>query len=264
MPLRGDTSCGLFLKSNANRHISAGASLPSGTGVYLGASAGGIKEVVPDKYKERYLEWKKEFLLTGTGRAQWEMYTRKEQFTLTIAVSCDNRKSAGAGKFKWDETGALVAATITLGCRIDEGYPKPVFYPVMSSLDPRGSSFAVSGNILAAAKIAHELGHVLQVASIDGALYRLQNQLTPAYNKIMLANGRNPNDPRLLELARQMGGTPLEIQEEREFWGEANALRYLRDRITDEREQRELFTRIIRNAELYSSDYVDRFDRIAQ
>jgi hypothetical protein len=264
IPLSGPVSPGLLPAPVVPRHRPAGASVSDGAEFYLGPSPGGIKEVISDKYKERYLEWKNEFLYTETGRAQWEMYVRKEHFTLTITVSCDDRKSAGAGKFKWDESGELVAATIMLGCRIDEGYPKPVFYPVMSSLDPRGSSFAVNKNILAAAKIAHEFGHVMQVAGMDGALYRLQNQLTPVYNKILLGNGRNTSDPRLLELARQMGGTPVKIQEEREFRGEANAMLYLRDRITDEREQRALFNRIMRNAELYASDYVDRFDRIAQ
>src|SRR5882724_5604017 len=35
---------------------------------------GGIKEEIPDKYKDRYLEWKSEFLSTDTGRNQWSAY----------------------------------------------------------------------------------------------------------------------------------------------------------------------------------------------
>lgn len=230
----------------------------------LGASTGGIREVIPERYRERYAEWKNDFLSTETGRAQWLTYDTKAHFTLTITVSCDNRKGAGTGNFKWADSGELVAATITLGCRADEGYPKPIFYPVMSSLDPRDSSFAVAKNVLAATKLAHEFGHVKQVLSVNGALYRLQNKLTPIYNKILLSNGRNTNDPRLLELARQMGGTPLKIQQEREFCGEENAMLYLRERITGGREQRELFSRITRNVELYASDYADKFDRLTQ
>ena len=41
----------------------------------------------------------------------------------------------------------------------------------------------------------------------------------PQYNKIFLSNGRNANDPRLIELAKQIGGTPVEIWEDREYWG---------------------------------------------
>jgi hypothetical protein len=226
-------------------------------------SGGGIKEVIPDKYKERYQAWKNEFLDAGTGRRQWDAFEQDTHFTLTINVSCDDRNGAGTGKYKWNDAGQLIAATITLGCRIEEGYPNPIYYPVMNSLSPRDPSLAVNKNILAAAKIAHEFGHIKQVLSADGALYRLQNQLMPVYNKILLSNGRNTLDPRLIDLAQQMGGTPVEIWEDREYWGEANAMLYLRDRITKESEQRVLFTRIIRTVEVYAKNYVERFDQIA-
>jgi hypothetical protein len=228
------------------------------------SSGGGIKEDIPDKYKERYLQWKNEFLASETGLAQWQAYTQNTEFTLTIAVSKDDRNGAGSGKYKWDDSGKLIAATITLGSRIDEGYPNPIYYPVMNSLAQCTLSYAVGGNILAAAKIAHEFGHVNRMAATDGATYKLQTQLMPTYNKILLTNGRNTNDPRLVDLAHQMGGTPVEIWEDREYWGEVNAMRYLRDRITKESEQRALFTRIIRTVELYAKSYVDRFDEVGQ
>jgi hypothetical protein len=228
------------------------------------AGGGGIKEVIPDKYRERYEVWKSDFLYTETGRKQWEEYDRNAEFTLTITVSCNDRNGAGTGKYKWNDAGQLVAATITLGCRIDEGYPNPIYYPVMNALSQRDPSFITNRHILAAAKIAHEFGHVKQVMSMDGALYRLQNQLMPVYNKILLTNGRNTHDPKLIELARQMGGNPVEIWEDREYWGEANAMLYLRDRITKESEQRALFARIIRTVESYAKNYMARFDQIAQ
>jgi hypothetical protein len=53
----------------------------------------------------------------------------------------------------------------------------------MNSLSLPESSYTISGDVLAAAKIAHEFGHVRQAASAGGALYRLQNQLMPAYKK---------------------------------------------------------------------------------
>jgi hypothetical protein len=230
----------------------------------LNSPGGGIKEVVPAKYKERYREWKEDFLDTETGRSQWESYDQNKQFTLTITVSCDDRNGAETGKYKWNDAGELVAATIKLGCRIDEGYPNPIYYPVMNALSQRDASFITNRHILAAAKIAHEFGHIKQVMSVDGAFYRLQNQLMPVYNNILLANGRNPRDPKLVELSRQMGGTPVEIWEDREYWGEANAMLYLRDRITKESEQTALFSRIIRTVEVYAKDYRGRFDQIAQ
>jgi hypothetical protein len=226
--------------------------------------SGGIKEVIPDRYKERYQQWKTEFLATETGRSQWESYEQTANFVLTITMSKDDRNGAGTGKYKWDDTGKLVAATITLGCRLDEGYPNPIYYPVMNALAPRESSYGINTSILAAAKIAHEFGHIKRAVTMDPTLYRLQNQLIPVYNKILLSNGRNTRDPRLVDLAHQMGGTPVEIWEDREYWGEVNAMLFLRDRITKESEQRALFNRIIRTVDLYAKNYADRFDQVAQ
>lgn len=227
-------------------------------------ASGSIKEVVPDKYLARYLDWKNEFLSTETGRRQWDFYDQSPRFTLTITVSRENAHGARTGKYKWNDSGGLIAATITLGCRIDEGYPNPIYYPVMNSLSPRQSSHAVSGNILAATKVAHEFGHVNRMSIVDAALCQLQTRLIPAYNKILLANGRNTRDPRLLELARQMGGTPVEIWEDHEYWGEANAMLYLCDRITKESLRCTLLSRIKRTIQLYAENYAERFVQIAQ
>jgi hypothetical protein len=225
---------------------------------------GGLVEKVPAKYRERYQAWKNDLLSTATGRGQWEAYASNQSFALTVVVSEDDRHGAGTGNYKWDDAGELVAATITLGSRIDEGYPNPIYYPVMHSLSPLSESFPVKGNVLAAAKIAHELGHVKQAASTGGELYRLQNQLMPVYNQTLLSNGRDTRDERLTELARRMGGTPVQIWENREYWGEVNAMIYLRDRFKDEEQQRVLFTRIRRTVELYAKDYAERFELVTQ
>jgi hypothetical protein len=225
---------------------------------------GGIVETVPAKYRGRYLAWKNDLLSTELGRGQWETYTSNPRFMLTVVVSDDDRHGAGTGGYKWDDSGELVAATITLGSRLDEGYPNPIYYPVMYSLSPLSESFPVEGNILAAAKMAHELGHVKQAASTGGELYRLQNQLMPVYNQTLLSNGRNINDKRLTELARRMGGTPVQIWENREYWGEVNAMLYLRERFKDEEQQRALFTRVRRTVELYAKDYAERFEQVTQ
>jgi hypothetical protein len=235
--------------------------IPSGTVIKDG---GGIKEEIPGKYRTRYAQWKNEFLSTEFGRQQWADYTQKTEFTLTIEISANNPHGATTGKYKWSDSGELRGVTITLGYQIDEGYPDPVYYPVMNSLSLRGQSHTGGGNILAATKIAHEFGHVNRATSMDGRLYRLQNQLMPVYKTIFLSNGYNPADPRLVKLAGQMGGTSVEIWEDREYWGEASAMLYLSDRISEKESRCSLFTRIKRSVEEYAGNYADRFRQIAQ
>lgn len=225
---------------------------------------GGIKEEIPAKYAARYLGWKKEFLSTESGRQQWELYQSNPNLTLTITVARDNSEGATTGKYKWNEAGQLSAATIALGFRLNEGYPNPIYFPVMNSLVPTGTSNRIAGDTLAATKLAHEFGHVNRTASVDPVLYQLQAQLIPQYNKIFLSNGRNPNDEKLIELVRQLGGTPVEIWEDREYWGEANAMIYLRDRFTDESTRCPLFSRIRHSVDLYAKNYEPRFLEVAR
>ena len=86
----------------------------------------------------------------------------------------------------------------------------------------------------------------------------------PQYNRVFLSNGRDANDPRLIELARKMGATPVEIWEDREYWGETNAMLYLRDRFADDGFRCLLFSRIKRSVDLYAREYEERFLNIAQ
>lgn len=224
---------------------------------------GGIKEVIPAKYAARYLAWKKDFLSSEAGKDQWAVYENNPHFTLTITVSRENAEGAATGKYRWDPSGQLVAATITLGSRLDNGYPNPIYFPVMNSLIAAESIVPISGNTLAATKIAHEFGHVIRTAQVDSHLYQLQAQLIPQYNKIFLANGRKAADPKLMELASQMGGTPVTIWEDREYWGETNAMLYLRDRITENGMRCSLFSRIRHSIDLYAKPYQQRFVDIA-
>jgi hypothetical protein len=227
-------------------------------------SAGGIKEEIPIKYLSRYQQWKQEFLSTDAGRGQWTFYEKNPNFTLNITISRDNAEGATTGKYKWNDTGQLIGATITLGMRLDEGYPNPIYFPVMNSLVPSESFNRIGGNTLAATKIAHEFGHVNRTSKVDSTVYQLQTQLIPQYNKIFLSNGRDPNDPRLLDLAQKIGGTPVQIWEDREYWGEANAMMYLRDRVTEEGLRCVLFSRIRHSVDLYAKDYEPRFLEIAR
>lgn len=228
------------------------------------SNSGGIREQVPKKYIARYQHWKQEFLTTVTGRQQWAFYQNNPNFTLTLVISRDNPEGGNTGSYEWDEEGKLVAATITLGCRLDEGVPNPVYFPVMNSLLPTETTRTIHGETLAATKIAHEFGHVNRTAKSDSVLYQLQLQLMPQYNSIFLSNGRDTSDPRLIELARRMGATPVEIWEDREYWGETNAMLYLRDRFAEDGFRCLLFNRIKRSVDLYASSYEERFLNIAE
>jgi YD repeat-containing protein len=226
---------------------------------------GGIREEIPSKYVNRYQAWKDEFLSTEAGRSQWESYQNNSNFTLNIIVTRDNAEGATTGHYKWNDAGQLVAATITLGVKLDEGYPNPIYFPVMNSLIPNDSTAnRVSGATLAATKLAHEFGHVNRTTKVDSNVYQLQSQLIPQYNKIFLSNGRDPNDPRLLELSQKIGGTPVQIWEDREYWGEANAMTFLRDRVTEESLRCNLFNKIRHSVDLYAKDYEPRFLEIAR
>lgn len=225
---------------------------------------GGIKEEIPERYRARYEQWKDEFLSTETGRGQWERYARNTRLTLTITVSSENQHGATTGRYKWDDAGELTGVTITLGSEINQGYPDPVYYPVMNSLALSDTEHPTNGDMLAATKIAHEFGHVNQAATMDGKLYQLQNQLMPLYKTIFLTNGHDTHDPRLIKMAKQMGGTGAEVWEDREYWGEANAMLFLRDRVSEKSFRCLLFARIRRTVAEYAESYAERFKQIAQ
>lgn len=222
-------------------------------------SAGNIREVILDRFQKRYQKWKREFLSTEVGREQWERYARNTDFTLTITISAEKGSRAEVSQYRWDENGKLIAATITLGSQIDKGYPGPFNYPVTSSLAPTESSPYISGNVLAATKIAHEFGHVNRTANTDAQLFRLQDKLIPIYNRIFFTNGKNTHDPQLIELVKQMRGTPIEIGRDRELWAETDALSYLRERYPDERTYRPIFQAIRRAIQDYAKEHIERF-----
>src|SRR5688500_3965928 len=74
---------------------------------------GGVKEVIPNKYKDRFAKWKAELQSTAFGREQWDRYANNKNYILTVVVKGDYGKGAGTDDFLWDEGGNLVGATIT-------------------------------------------------------------------------------------------------------------------------------------------------------
>ncbi len=225
---------------------------------------GGIREIIPVKFREKYQKWKDEMLAGTYGRQEWERYAANKKFILTITVSTGEKQGAGTGEYKWNDSGELVEATITLGSKLDSGFPNPIYFPVMNSLAGISGSYDVSGEILAAAKFAHEFGHVNSTFQASSKVFRLQNSLMPAYNKILLENGYQIRDQRLVDLAKQMGGTPVEIWENREYWGETNAMRFLLDRIKKEDFYCSVVNKIESNVRTYAAPYQQRFTEIEE
>ena len=225
---------------------------------------GGIKEDVPQKYRARFERWKTELLSTDFGRGQWETYANNKNFVLTIKVAGSRGSDAGTDKFQWDEDGNFVGATITIGSEIDDGYPPPIYYPVLNSLSTDAAVYPINGNILAATKLSHEIGHVDQTAEANVKFLQLQNKLVPAYISIFLKNGLNTRDKKLIELADQMGGTPTEIWESREYWSEVTAMQYLHDRLGKEDVYCRVFDKIKRNVREFAKDYEGRFDKFPE
>lgn len=222
---------------------------------------GGIRLDIPDKYQAKFQAWQTELLSTDFGRQQWDQYANNKNFILTITMSGKKGKGAGTDKYLWDDSGKLVGATITLGEDIDRGYPDPIYYPVMNSLSSESTSYNISGKILASTKLSHEIGHVNQTAKANRTFLLLQNKLMPEYTEIFLTNGRDPNDKKLVDMAKQMGGTPVEIWESREYWSEVNAMLYLKERISKEDFYCFVFNKIKRNIEEYAREYEQRFDQ---
>ena len=179
---------------------------------------GGIREEIPKKYAERYRRWKEDLLSTEFGRRQWEAYASNSGFVLTIKISGDKGKGAGTDNFQWDKQGNYVGATITLGSQIDNGYPNPIYYPVLNSLSAEQSPFMISGRILAATKLSHELGHVAQAATANRELIEKQSKLIPEYTSIFLKNGHNTRDKKLVELEEEIGVTAARIEKLTEFY----------------------------------------------
>ena len=190
---------------------------------------------------------------------QWDKFANNKSFVLKITVAKKENQGAGTGEYQWNEKGELVGATITLGWKLDKGFPSPVYFPVMNSI----SSFNVPGEIsnetLAATKFMHEFGHVNMTASTNQAVFQMQNRLIPDYNKILLSNGYNTQDQRLIEIANKMGGTPVQIWENREYWGEATAMNYLLERVKTTDYFCSIVKKINYNVITFADTYKDRF-----
>jgi hypothetical protein len=228
------------------------------------STGNGITEVVPEKSRTRYQKWKEELLATDFGRNLWETYQNKENFTLTVKVVNKDGKGAGTSDYVWNEAGELIGATISLDSKLDKGFPDPVYYPVMNSIQDFNAKREISGNVLAAAKFAHEFGHVNLTYQSNQEKVVLQNKLMPVYKEIFLSNGYNLSDPKLLEMTDQMGGTPNQIWENREYWGEVSAMNFLLEKTSKTDFYCALLDKMENNISFYAKGYQERFNKVLE
>ncbi|MGB7210906.1 MAG: hypothetical protein WBD27_19785 [Pyrinomonadaceae bacterium] len=225
---------------------------------------GGIKEVISSEFQGRYNLWKQELLSTEFGRTLWAKYKDKKDFILTIKVTGKESKGAATVDFLWTETGLLAGATINLGSRLERGFPSPIYYPVMSSISEFNQRKEISGTTVAATKFAHEFGHVDLTILSNHEKVKLENQLIPLYNAIFLKNGFDTNDRRLIDMANEMGGTPIQIWENREYWGEATAMSFILEKTGNTTFHCDLIGKITDNVSRYSKEYAERFTKISE
>ena len=92
-------------------------------------------------------------------------------------------------------------------------------------------------------------------------LIQTQNKLMLQYNSIFVENGLNSKDTRLLDIAGQMNGTPVQIWESREYWSEVSAMLFLSQKISKESFYCVVFKKIRWNIETYAKAYEDRFSK---
>lgn len=243
-------------------HKNSPAAFSTSSRTVNGPAESGIKESIPKRYRERFQKWKNEFLSTEFGRRQWEFYASNKSFLLTIKISDDKKQGAKTDDYLWNEQGNFVGATITLGNKPEKGFPDPVYYPVMNSLAPGSSRYSVEGDVLAATKLAHEIGHVNQTFRETKESFELRTKLTSVYISIFLKNGHNTQDEKLVELAERMGGTPMKIWESREYWSEVNAMLFLKEKIRKEFFFCSVFGKIRSNVETYAKNYEERFNEM--
>jgi RHS repeat-associated protein len=194
-----------------------------------------IVENIDPKYREDYEKWKKAFLATKSGRAQWEKYANDKNFTLTITFGSNAGGDQGAQttNYVYDSNGSLTGATIILGPDLAKNQPQdPYDYPVTSTLSPDAaySNYKISRTTRAIAILAHEIGHVDYGRTL-GPLYRQQNELLELYDqryKQVGPSGLN-TDTQLLQIKKQLGDDPVNISHRRELEGERRVIPVLEE-----------------------------------
>jgi RHS repeat-associated protein len=181
-------------------------------------------------------KWKEELQKTEWGRNIWKKYDEDTNFTLTIKLGNNAGGNQGGETtgYDWDSSGKLKAATIILGKNMDSGYPPSDVYPVTSSLAPDQYGDNISGETLAATKMAHEFGHVVSIGNTPKAQFQMEQINMPIWWDLYRVH-----DPMSNVIEGMMGATSDQIHRDREWSAEsAGAVPFLRDRFPGNHPQR--------------------------
>ena len=183
------------------------------------------------KDNEDYQEWKKAFLATEAGRAQWDKYNNDHSVNITISMGENAGGKEGAETTPtFDANGNLTGASIVLGTDFAKHAPSGDDYPISSSLTPTAAyGNPVSREARAVTFLAHEFGHVEDAQKIGGAEWKRQNQLIEQAKEGYNKQGQQYfNSSDFQQVVSQLGGTPVSIHSQRENRAEAYTIPVLR------------------------------------
>jgi len=135
---------------------------------------------------EYYQRWKKAFLATKSGQAQWNRLANDHSITVTITMG-DNSAGGQYGAETiptFDANGKATGASIVLGSKFGQKAVSPSDYPIgstMTSWDPNGG-YSVSSEARAIGILAHEFGHVEDAQKLGGVEWQKQNDIINEMN----------------------------------------------------------------------------------
>jgi len=89
----------------------------------------GIREEIPENSWLVTSNGKESFWPPEVGRQQWATIKQSELHS-TVVVTRDNPEGGTNQRLQMERTRQLVAATITLGSRLDAGRAQPGYFPV--------------------------------------------------------------------------------------------------------------------------------------
>jgi RHS repeat-associated protein len=183
------------------------------------------------KDNDDYQKWKKAFLATEAGRAQWDKYNNDHSITITISMGQNAGGKEGAETTPtFDAAGKLTGASIVLGTDFAKNVPSGENYPISSSLTPSEQyGSPISREARAVTFLGHEFGHVEDAQRIGGKEWQRQNQLIEQARDGFNKQGQPYfNSREYQQVVSQLGGTPVSIGTQRENRAEAYTISVLR------------------------------------
>jgi RHS repeat-associated protein len=185
-----------------------------------------------DKNKD-YQEWKKAYLSTKAGQAEWNKYNDNHNVTITITMGTNAGGKEGAETTpSFDAKGNFTGATIVLGTDFAKNDQLNTSeYPISGSMTGTAehSNSIISRTDRAVDFFAHEFGHV-DDAQKQGALWVQQTELLKQSQEGFAKQGQawlNSNEYK--QIVSRLGDTPANISTGREHRAEAAVIPVMRD-----------------------------------